>query len=199
MGHREALLAGARQCIVERGYARTTARDLVAASGTNLGSIGYHFGTKEALLTAAIVEGLEEWGERFEGILVGGGALREAGQTPLERFEAMWSRVVDSFVENRALLLASFEAFIAAERNPELRALLTSAYQEARSGLAAMVLGQPEDDLDEGAIRSVGSLNLALMTGVIAQWLLDPDRSPSGADLADGLRAIAGSSRPAAR
>lgn len=169
----------------------------MAAAGTNLGSIGYHFGTKEALLTAAIVEGLEESGERFEDIL-GGGNPPEAGQPPLERFEAIWIRIVDSLVENRALLLASFEAFGAAERNPELRALLTSAYQDARSGLAAMVLGQPEDELDEGAVRSVGSLNLALMTGVIAQWLLDPERSPSGADLADGL-AITGSSRPVER
>ncbi|MGH3839469.1 MAG: TetR family transcriptional regulator, partial [Pseudonocardiaceae bacterium] len=41
MGHREALLDGARRCLLERGYARTTARDLVAASGTNLASIGY--------------------------------------------------------------------------------------------------------------------------------------------------------------
>jgi AcrR family transcriptional regulator len=50
MGHREALLAGARRCLLERGYARTTARDLVAASDTNLASIGYHFGSNEALL-----------------------------------------------------------------------------------------------------------------------------------------------------
>ena len=54
MGHREALLDGARRCLLERGYARTTARDLVAASGTNLASIGYHFGSKEALLNGAM-------------------------------------------------------------------------------------------------------------------------------------------------
>ena len=36
MGHREDLLTAARQCLEDKGYARTTARDLVAASGTNL-------------------------------------------------------------------------------------------------------------------------------------------------------------------
>ncbi|NHW87893.1 helix-turn-helix transcriptional regulator, partial [Escherichia coli] len=46
MGHRERLLAGARNCLYERGYTRTTARDIVAASDTNLASIGYHFGSK---------------------------------------------------------------------------------------------------------------------------------------------------------
>ena len=64
MGHREDLLAGARRCLEKRGYARTTARDLVAESGTNLASIGYHFGSKEALLNEAIGESFQEWAER---------------------------------------------------------------------------------------------------------------------------------------
>ena len=36
MGHKEDLLAGAKQVLVERGYANATARDIVAASKTNL-------------------------------------------------------------------------------------------------------------------------------------------------------------------
>ena len=56
MGHKEDLLAGAKQCLREKGYANTTARDIVAASGTNLASIGYHFGSKDALMTQAIIE-----------------------------------------------------------------------------------------------------------------------------------------------
>ena len=42
MSHKEDLLAGAVACLREKGYAHTTARDIVAASGTNLASIGYH-------------------------------------------------------------------------------------------------------------------------------------------------------------
>ena len=52
MGHREDLLEGAKRCLLEKGYGRTTARDLVQASGTNLASIGYHYGSKDALLRA---------------------------------------------------------------------------------------------------------------------------------------------------
>src|SRR3712207_8498210 len=66
MGHREKLLAGAKRCLYERGYGRTTARDIVEASGTNLASIGYHFGSKEALLNAAMIEAVGEWGEELE-------------------------------------------------------------------------------------------------------------------------------------
>ena len=64
MGHREALLEGARTCLEEKGYARTTARDIVAASGTNLASIGYHFGSKESLLNEAIGQAFEEGADR---------------------------------------------------------------------------------------------------------------------------------------
>ena len=60
MGHREDLLDGAADCLYTKGFGRTTARDVVAVSGTNLASIGYHFGSKDALLTEAAVRGAGE-------------------------------------------------------------------------------------------------------------------------------------------
>ena len=65
VGHREDLLEGAIRCLYEKGYARTTARDIVAASGTNLGSIGYHYGSTEALLNAAMIDAIGDWGEEI--------------------------------------------------------------------------------------------------------------------------------------
>src|SRR5581483_4854381 len=64
--HRDRLLAAALTCLQDRGYAHTTARDLVAASGTNLRSIGYHFGSKEALLDEALGECFRIWTSRVE-------------------------------------------------------------------------------------------------------------------------------------
>src|SRR6266498_1795114 len=61
VGHRAQLLAAARQLLEDKGYAHITARDLVAASGTNLASIGYHFGSKAGLLNAALGVVFEEW------------------------------------------------------------------------------------------------------------------------------------------
>ena len=65
MSHREDLLAGAVQCLREKGYAHTTARDIVAASGTNLASIGYHYGSTKALLNAAVLAAMEEFGQEM--------------------------------------------------------------------------------------------------------------------------------------
>ena len=105
MGHREELLEGARRCLEEKGYARTTARDLVAASGTNLASIGYHFGSKEALLNEAIGQAFDEWTNRIAEV-----AFAAPDASPLERMSASWVAMLDAFAEHRPLMVAFVEA-----------------------------------------------------------------------------------------
>jgi hypothetical protein len=39
----------------------------------------------------------------------------------------------------------------------------------------------------------VGTFYQALLAGVMVQWLVDPEHAPSGTDLAQALRLIAGS------
>src|SRR2546421_2749401 len=128
VGHREALLAGARQCIEEKGYARTTARDLVAASGTNLASIGYHFGSKEALLNEAIGDAFEEWTNEVVAMSMEGNE-----RAPLDAVGASWVEMLDhQFEQHRPLLVAFVESLAQAERSPELRAQLAGHYQRSR-------------------------------------------------------------------
>ena len=43
----------------------------------------------------------------------------------------------------------------------------------------------------EEKTRAIGSLHQALVSGVLVQWLIDPGRAPSAAELARGLQAIA--------
>ena len=188
MGHRERLLAGAKRCLSERGYAQTTARDIVAASGTNLASIGYHFGSKEALFTAAMIEAIDEWGEELERVLITDTDVDSMG--PIERFESIWTRVIKSFETHRPLWVASFEAFAQAQRSPVLREQLAAGHEQARFGLAALLEGIDEHIVDERAGRTVGSFYLALMSGLMTQWLLDPQRAPSGSDLTEALQTI---------
>jgi len=48
-------------------------------------------------------------------------------------------------------------------------------------------------------VRAIGSLHQALVSGVLVQWLIDPGRAPSPAELALGMRAIAGQIAPASQ
>src|ERR1700745_3165357 len=113
VGHKEDLLVGAKRALFEKGYARTTARDIVALSGTNLGSIGYHYGSTQALMTAAMLSAMEDWGDKC------GLALSGPGEDGEDQLIGFWRRVIGSITEDRALWMASIEVVVQAEHNPQ--------------------------------------------------------------------------------
>lgn len=182
MGHREDLLAAARRCLEKRGYARTTARDLVADSGTNLASIGYHFGSKEALLNEALGASFQEWAERVRSLAL----AIEPGRDPATMLAASWEAMLASFAEYRGLAVAFTEALAQAERQPRLKAQLAAIYEQSRTGVAKMIsetVGVPEGP----QARALASLQIVICDGLLVQWLLDPDAAPSGAELTEAL------------
>ncbi len=189
MGNREDLLAGALECLKEKGWARTTVRDIAAAAGVNHAAIGYHFGSREALLTAAFVQAMDEWGGEMEAAVRAG---LDQDANPRERYEAFWRKAIESYGAHRRLWLASVEAAVEAEHNPRVRELMVAAMREGRSGLAAGLVGVPESELDDKDVRGIGSLQLALMSGVLVQWILDPDNAPTAENLTDALFALSG-------
>jgi len=186
MGHREDLLEGAKRCLLAKGYARTTARDVVAASGTNLGSIGYHYGSMQALMTAAMLAAMEDWGETVAKAMAG--SPDDPEPDPLLRY---WRGVLATIETDRDLWVASIEAMVQGEHSPQLRAQIASGIEQGRSGLAALLTQTAEDQLDEATTRTLGSVQMALMSGVIIQWLVDPATAPSPEQIVAGLRALA--------
>jgi AcrR family transcriptional regulator len=186
MGNREDLLVAAKRLLYEKGYARTTARDLTAASGVSLAAIGYHFGSKDALLNAARIQALGEWAEELGRTLT---ADADPDADAMERFEATWTRVIESFAAHRPLWAASFEMLAQLDQAPEVRAAVAAAQERARLGLASL-FHHLDPALDEQKAWAVGSFYLALLSGVMAQWLIDPEHAPSAHDLAQALQAI---------
>lgn len=186
MGNREDLLAGARRCLFEKGYTRTTVRDISnAAGGVSMAAIGYHFGSKEALLNAALAEANREWGDELERTL---STVAEPNATALQRFEANWTAVLDSIAAHRGLWSATFDILAQSGLDETTRAQLSAGLDEARRGLARLFEGIDESDTEGG--YAIGSFYQALLTGLAAQVLIDPDHAPSGSELADALRRI---------
>jgi AcrR family transcriptional regulator len=184
MGNREDLLEGAVRCLCEQGWARTTVRDIAAAAGVSHAAIGYHFGSREALLTAALIRALDEWGDTVAKAV----AQNSPDGDPLA---AQWEAMISTFATQRSLWRASIDASVQAEHHPKLRELLADGQEEGRRGGAAGLLGLPEDELPEDVVRTLGSVQNALISGVMIQWILDPERAPSGAEVAAGLRMMA--------
>jgi AcrR family transcriptional regulator len=188
MGNREDLLAGALACLKAKGWTRTTVRDIAAAAGVNHAAIGYHFGSREALLIEAFTQAMDDWGAETEAAVRAAGA---AGAGPREQYEAFWRQVIASYAAHRWLWLATIEAAVQAEHSPKLRELLAASLRLGRTGLAAGLLGVPEDTLDGQAERALGSVQLALMSGILVQQLIDPGQAPAERDIAEGILALA--------
>jgi AcrR family transcriptional regulator len=184
--NREKLIQGALKCLREKGYANTTARDLVEASGTNLASIGYHFGSKEALLNEAISRGMATWTETVEREV-----FAKAYASPDERLKGLLSGMIDRFDELRPYLLSFVEAFAPAVRSPELRESMADAYREARRAGRRMFEWSLEENGAPGRSAEaavLASLLLAVCDGLILQWLLEPGSTPSSDEVIEALR-----------
>lgn len=182
MGHRDQLLAAARQLLEDKGYAHITARDLVAASGTNLASIGYHFGSKAGLLNAALGVVFEEWATQLTEI-----ALADPAASPLERAHRAWGAMLAGLTGRRALLVSFMEALAQADRDPQLREQLAGMYRVVRARVSEIVSRALDTTPDDPRCTAVASWMMAVCDGLSMQWLLDPSATPKGADLVRGL------------
>jgi AcrR family transcriptional regulator len=191
MSHKDALLEAARDLILEKGFAATRARDLVAASDTNLGSIGYHFGSREALLSQAMESLFDEWTE-----LLASAAFSEQEAPPLERATALWKGTLASLDEHRPLIRAFIEALAHAERSPEFREQMRDHYRRSRRAVARLVeaaLGP--DAVAKGADPMLVALFvIAVFDGLAIQSRIAPEDTPTGEDLVNALRAARASS-----
>lgn len=68
---REELLRAAARLFVEKGFDATTTRDIADAVGMRSGSPFYHFRSKQDLLKAAMVDGLETGYRRMQAAIEG--------------------------------------------------------------------------------------------------------------------------------
>jgi AcrR family transcriptional regulator len=188
MGNREDLIAGAKRCLIEKGYARTTARDIAAASGVSLAAIGYHFGSKDALMNQAVYESIGDWADEVERALAAEGAF---DAEPLRRFESIMGRTIESFGgSGRGLWAAQLELMSVMGHNEELRAFLAGVQQDAAVGLSEFFLGIDAAQAPERA-RAAGAVLHALLIGVMVKWFMSPEQAPTAPELAEGLRIIA--------
>jgi AcrR family transcriptional regulator len=193
MGNREALLLAAKSCLLEKGYLRTTARDIASSAGVSLAAIGYHFSSKEALLTEALLLAFGDWDRDFRQALQ---ANVNPKATPVQRFESIWAKLIETFATHRSLWVANFELFSQLEHRPEIRGNLANNLHLARTGLAALFLGEDESSISPRTAETIGTFHHVLLSGLIAQWLIDPTTALSARGLTEALRSTAAGLEP---
>jgi AcrR family transcriptional regulator len=162
--NRSFLIEGTLRCLERLPPERITARAIAQESGANLASIAYHFGSKDDLVAAAVIEGLDRW---LADVARGLGDLssRAPGAT-LQRA----AEVIEMSRERHTGLAKNFVGALAkAQHDSRIRERLAAGFRRSRREVAS-VLGLGGDQAGEDS----AGLVLALFDGLLFQALLDP-------------------------
>ena len=181
MGNREDLLTGAVKCLKEKGWARTTVRDIAAAAGVSHAAIGYHFGSREALLIEVIRTVEEQQRAALAQMLEA-----EADAPPQEVMRRMWARVADPALWPNERLF--FEVYAQAlQGSPHALPLLDGIVDAWVEPLARLMA--PERPPAEA--RAEARLGVAVVRGLLLDLLATGDREAVDAAMERFIAAVA--------
>ncbi|WP_105428755.1 TetR/AcrR family transcriptional regulator [Neorhizobium sp. T6_25] len=166
---REALLRNAVTLFSRSGYNAVSLRDIAKASGANVGSLTYHFGSKAKLLREVYERHTVPMNARRRELL--GEALRISD--PDQRLMAILrAYVVPAFVSSSegdggGAEFTRMRAVLSAEGNPDAQAIIADAFDETSrafiKALADCVPGAPLEGLVWRSQFLLGSLYYALI------------------------------------
>jgi AcrR family transcriptional regulator len=168
--NRSQLIEGTLRCLERLPPEQVTARAIAAESEANLASIAYHFGSKDNLVTEAVIEGLDRWLEEIESALA-----TVAPEEPAMRFTRA-AEVIETTRRRHLGLARNFLGALAkAQHDARLAQLLAEGFRHTRPNVAAL-LGLGDDE----AGRDAAGLVHSLFTGLLFQQLLDPELGIEG-------------------
>lgn len=169
---RDRLLDAAQHLVAERGLS-TSLDDLAAAAGLTKGAVYSNFTSKEELLLALIERRAGQPSEVADIVTDQSVTMDER----LARLGHGYANAVET-PGNRDFLLLTIELWIAAMRNPRLRAEYANAIRMNRRAVADLIQQQFGDAYSERSPLDLATLVMALDTGFAIQHLLDPMRCP---------------------
>jgi AcrR family transcriptional regulator len=169
--NRSSLLEGALRCVERLPPERVTARAIAAESGANIASIAYHFGSKDDLVTEAVIAGLDRW---LAEIAASIGEVEDLA--PAERLRQAWAQIEATRRRHRGLARNFLGALARAQHDRRVRRTLAEGFRRTRPRVARL-LGLGDDQTGEDAAGLVHSM----FTGLLFQALLDSSLAIEGA------------------
>lgn len=189
--NREKLLEATLRCFDQLPLDKITVRAIATEAAANPASVIYHFGSRDALLSAAAVEGLDRWLAELAAELQSVSADDPGAHAgpPLMQVAAM---VAATRTARAPLTRAYVTAVAMSLHDAAVRRTLAGGFRRARPALAT-VLGLGDDLTGHDA----AGLLLAMFHGMLVQTVLDDDLAIDGPRLDAGLARVA-SAAPAA-
>lgn len=127
-GRRDRLIDATLRVIAERGLAGTTHREIARAADVPLGSMTYHFTSLDEVLAEAFARHADSVARVFDQRL-------SAAPDRDAALEAVISLVSDDLLGSQHDLVLTVELYVAAARNPALRAVTQAWMARSRQAL----------------------------------------------------------------
>jgi len=143
---RRAILKTAREHFSDKGYRGATLEEIAEAAGYSKGAVYSNWSGKDTLFLDLLDEKRSSPGET---------ALR------VETASTGWA-------------LATLDFFLEAVHNPEVREALAARYRDVRNEIGASLAGDNGEGPGWGSWEEVGTVVMALGSGLIIQSALDP-------------------------
>ena len=159
---RDAIIGETVRCINEEGFAAASASHIAERAGVTWGVIQYHFGDRNGLLSAVIVDGFQSFRRSIESVSVPAGPSRQRVEAIVD---AAWAAF--SSPESRA----SFEILISARAGRDQIQVgeLESMASDMRA-LSGVLVGDRVDLGGQDAV--VGEVLWATLRGLVMAQML---------------------------
>lgn len=170
-GTKERLLDAAEVLFAERGFAATSVREVTRAAGVAVSAANYHFGSKEALLRAALMRRVEPANARrlelLDDAVAQGAGLEDVLAAFFRPALELWAEAASRGDENHtlrlsALLYANPPAFVEQLKQDLFGDILARFEAALRSALP----GARPDSVAVGAQLAIGAM-VHLMRGEV--------------------------------
>ncbi len=147
---RTQILSAAVACILELGFYRASTNEIARRAGVSWGAIQYHFGSREALMLAAV----DELHNSFLGTL---GERHVEGDTLARRVVALYDLLAEHY--GRPIYLASIQIMLNLQHDPDTSPAALEALSEQQRRVADEIarlltetLGPDADDASRSAL-----------------------------------------------
>lgn|GEM_PF-2568200 len=165
---RTAIMQAAYRLFGKVGYAKATMKDIAAEAGVAQGLIGYHFGTKEALLVAVVREWMIHRGMKDAF------AALDFKKSPEQLLYDALNHVAQFRKENPEWFTLLISLYLESLRNDELAKEVREIYKEMKLGVLRVV-DQLNFNLTDEEREIMASTVQAVFDGLTLQMSFEED------------------------
>lgn len=185
-GTADRLRRAAWSVVRDAGIVAATSRRITEVAGANLAAITYHFGSKDELIGAAVVDQLRSWTEPLTGALRSHTDDVEAHDAGIA---VVVAELLNRFASDRKDIDVIVNLVLTSPSLPGVREAAATWMSELRAVVTATMTAQQAAGLlpDTVTPAAMAGVFTAFALGLLAQDTIDPQAPPAGAVVSEFL------------